>query len=227
MAEKKNNLLIRAVSSAVLIPIVIGILVYGGWVFGLFVAAMFALSLTEWTKISLKIPDRRLAFLIAGPIYLSISCLQFFFLRFHVADGLDFVVFLLLLIWASDSFAYFYGKTFGGPKMSPTVSPNKTWSGYAGALLGPAVVLTICIHILTPTSLIEYTPPVWTTLLAGAVMGVVGQSGDLLISFMKRKAGVKDSGAIIPGHGGILDRIDALLLVIPVYFLYVHMLLMR
>jgi phosphatidate cytidylyltransferase len=227
MADKKNNLLIRAVSSLVLIPLVIGVLWYGGWVFGLFVAMIFALALTEWTKVSLKIPAQKFFYLLIGPVYLGISCFLFFDLRLRTQDGFDWVVFLLLLIWASDSFAYFVGKTVGGAKMSPTVSPNKTWSGYMGAVLGPAVVLAICIHILTPTSLIEYMPPLWTTMLAGGVMGVVGQSGDLLISFMKRKAEVKDTGALIPGHGGILDRIDALLLVIPVYFAYVHMLLSR
>lgn len=132
---------------------------------------------------------------------------------------------LIAAIWGSDIGAYMFGKAIGGPKLAPKVSPNKTWAGLVGAsfwcgvfLLNMDIVATSLVHVV-PNSVAEIFPNYPAVFIVGCVMGVVAQGGDLLVSIFKRKAGVKDTGSIIPGHGGILDRIDALLLASVFYLL--------
>lgn len=224
MDKPLSSLAQRLISSAILIPVVVGIIWVGNWAFAGLVSICIAIAIAEWLKITKHIPTSPLnktALVILGLIYLGASLAEIITLR-SLTDGFFWTLFFMLTIWASDSGAYLFGKTIGGPKMSPTISPNKTWSGYAGALLFPALVLCIGVHILTPDSLIELTPPASHTFLAGILIGLTGQAGDLMISAMKRKAGLKDTGALIPGHGGILDRIDALLLALPVYLAYLE-----
>ncbi len=223
-----SSALKRILSSVVLIPVCIAAIWYGGIALCALLGLCIIISLVEWTNLSFRLTPsaiKRLTLLLVGLVYISFSFSMVAMIGlsgFGVPEeGKEWILFLFLTIWSSDTLAYVIGKNFGGPKMTPTISPNKTWSGYAGALLGPALTLTFCIHVLTPFSMIEHTPPGLLTFLAGAVIGVVGQAGDLLISYMKRKAGIKDTGNLIPGHGGILDRIDALLLVVPVYAAYI------
>ena len=132
---------------------------------------------------------------------------------------------LLFSVWATDTGAYIAGKTIGGPKMAPTISPNKTWAGLAGGIASSVAVLFAYVHAIGPYlgNLIRNDlnmPEGFSTLsilLIGFAIAVSGQIGDLLISMQKRRVGVKDTGALIPGHGGILDRIDGLLLAAPVF----------
>lgn len=214
-----SSLTLRLISSAILIPIVIAAIVMGGWVFAAFVFIAMSIAYYEWLHLSKNALIR-----LGGIFYLGAAGYAMLLLRDYTG-GIEWCVFLMLAIWASDSGAYLFGKTIGGPKMSPTVSPNKTWSGYIGALLSPALVMVICVHVLTPTVLIEQTPSPAMTFLAGIAIGIAGQSGDLLISYMKRKVGLKDTGNLIPGHGGILDRIDALILALPLYAGFVTLIL--
>lgn len=224
MGKPLSSLSLRLISSAILIPIVVSLVAVGEWFFIGFVALIIMIAFAEWTNIAKHMPIKSLSkvgLVIVGFFYLAFSFIEMSFLR-EQQNGLFWTIVFMMCIWASDSVAYLFGKTIGGPKMSPTISPNKTWSGYAGALFGPAILLFIAIHIATPDFLIEDTPDVWVTLAAGILFGITGQSGDLMVSAMKRKAGLKDTGAIIPGHGGILDRIDALLLVLPVFLAYIQ-----
>lgn len=223
MGKPLSSLSLRLISSAILIPIVVGLVAIGEWFFIGLVALCITIGFMEWTNIAKNININRIAkcgLVVTGFFYLGFSFLEMSFLR-EQNNGLFWTIVFMMSIWASDSVAYLFGKTMGGPKMSPTISPNKTWSGYAGALVGPAAFLFLAIHVVTPDFLIERTPEVWVTLVAGVCFGIAGQSGDLMISAMKRKAGLKDTGAIIPGHGGILDRIDALLLALPVFLTYI------
>jgi phosphatidate cytidylyltransferase len=114
------------------------------------------------------------------------------------------------VVWISDSAAYFTGRALGRRKLAPTVSPGKTWEGAAGALIAVAVY-TLAVHWLFPALAV---PLLWLLPLF-LVLAVAGIVGDLLESLLKRWAGVKDSGSALPGHGGILDRVDALLPVLP------------
>lgn len=144
-----------------------------------------------------------------GSVVIGGAGLSLLWLRFMTFHGMWTVIFIVAVVIASDSFAYITGKTFGGPKLIPSVSPGKTWSGAIGGLIGAgcvggAIVWFLCGGVIT-------------AFIGGAlfsmVTGIVAQIGDLLESKLKRELGVKDSGKIIPGHGGVLDRFDALLLV--------------
>jgi phosphatidate cytidylyltransferase len=115
------------------------------------------------------------------------------------------VFWAMVVTWATDIFAYFAGRGIGGPKLAPRISPSKTWAGLAGGVVGAAVLGWLA------ASWFDLGAPF---LYIGGPMGVVAQAGDLYESWMKRRAGVKDSGSILPGHGGVLDRLDGFLPVI-------------
>lgn len=110
---------------------------------------------------------------------------------------------------AGDTFAYFAGRLFGRRKLALSISPNKTVEGASGGLAGSVAVCVVCAHYFLPGV------PVWYAALSGAVIGICGQGGDLFESLLKRSAGVKDSGALFPGHGGVFDRADAILAASP------------
>ena len=113
---------------------------------------------------------------------------------------------LLALVVAADTGGYLVGRTVGGPKLAPRISPNKTWSGLGGAVAGAALVGLLTAFILNHTNVLVLT-------LISAVIGLLEQGGDLVESAFKRHFGVKDTSQIIPGHGGVLDRVDGLLAV--------------
>lgn len=115
------------------------------------------------------------------------------------------VFWAMLVTWATDIFAYFAGRSIGGPKLAPTISPNKTWSGLIGGMAGAAIVGALAASLLNLGAPFLYL---------GAPMGLLAQLGDLYESSVKRRHGVKDSGTLLPGHGGVLDRLDGLLPVV-------------
>ncbi len=118
------------------------------------------------------------------------------------------VFWLMLVTWATDIFAYFAGRSIGGPKLAPKISPNKTWAGLVGGMAGAAVVGALAAWLSGISA--ELPDFLWL----GAPMGLLAQLGDLYESRVKRRLGVKDSGTLLPGHGGVLDRLDGLLPVI-------------
>jgi phosphatidate cytidylyltransferase len=118
------------------------------------------------------------------------------------------VFWLMLVTWATDIFAYFAGRSIGGPKLAPKISPNKTWAGLIGGMAGAAVVGALAAWLFGISA--ELPDFLWL----GAPMGLLAQLGDLYESRVKRRLGVKDSGNLLPGHGGVLDRLDGLLPVI-------------
>ncbi len=125
--------------------------------------------------------------------------------------GLAWALIVILTTWVGDTTAYIVGRTWGRRKMAPAISPNKTIEGSAGGIIG-----STCVCALTFQSFGLGTW--WLGLIIGGIIGIAGQTGDLAESFLKRQAGVKDSGTMIPGHGGMLDRIDALLFAFPAGF---------
>jgi phosphatidate cytidylyltransferase len=148
-------------------------------------------------------------------------------------QGSFFLLYLLLLVWAGDIFAYFIGKSLGTHRMSPRVSPKKTWEGAVASVVASVAVGMLMTHYAVPISrallharLIEQRDGVFTEpamfpiIILSIVLNVAAQLGDLVESVIKRGAGVKDSGAILPGHGGMFDRIDALLFAAPVLWAY-------
>jgi phosphatidate cytidylyltransferase len=148
-------------------------------------------------------------------------------------QGSFFLLYLLLLVWAGDIFAYFIGKALGTHRMSPRVSPKKTWEGALASVIASVAVGMLMAHYAVPISrallharLIEQRDGVFTEpsmmpiVLLSIVLNFAAQLGDLVESVIKRGAGAKDSGAILPGHGGMFDRIDALLFAAPVLWAY-------
>jgi len=149
--------------------------------------------------------------------------------------GAIWTIYTLLTVWAGDIFAYFVGKSLGRHRMSPHISPKKTWEGAAASIIASVIVGTLWIQhgpgissALLRAGLIERPggmwgleqPPLWPIILLSAVVNIAAQLGDLVESLIKRGAGVKDSGTILPGHGGMLDRIDAMLFAVPVVWAY-------
>ncbi|NYF52924.1 phosphatidate cytidylyltransferase [Tunturiibacter gelidoferens] len=136
-------------------------------------------------------------------------------------DGPALVLFLMVCVWAGDIAALYIGRAFGKRKLAPRLSPGKTWAGSIASIVGSVIAASIVIAIadtLTAhgNTLLHISEPLWQSLLLAAILNIAAQLGDLLESAIKRGAGVKDSGTMLPGHGGILDRIDALLLAAPV-----------
>jgi phosphatidate cytidylyltransferase len=136
-------------------------------------------------------------------------------------DGPALVLFLMVCVWAGDIAALYIGRAFGKRKLAPRLSPGKTWAGSIASIIGSMIAASIVIAIadaLTAhgNTLLHISEPLWQSLLLAAILNIAAQLGDLLESAIKRGAGVKDSGTMLPGHGGILDRIDALLLAAPV-----------
>ncbi|WP_407051288.1 phosphatidate cytidylyltransferase [Methyloraptor flagellatus] len=146
-------------------------------------------------------PGRRI-WLVAGPVYAGLPGLALVELR-DGTGGLAAIVFLFAVVWTTDIAAFFAGRAIGGPKLWPRVSPKKTWSGAIGGLTGAVIVGALVAH--------GFGFLAWIAIaVVAAVLSIASQAGDLFESSVKRHFGVKDSGRIIPGHGGILDRVDGL-----------------
>lgn len=171
-----------------------------------------------------RIPD--VVFTFFGMVYIGASFSYFVLLRFTqeslslstAAGSLDMGAAYLWLAfvgtWASDTFAYFCGTWWGKHKLCPVISPGKTYEGFFGGLAG-------CILVLTALGCF-FSFPLIHTFAIGTTVGIVAPLGDLLESALKRYCGVKDSGTLLPGHGGILDRFDSLLFAVPVVYYYVY-----
>ncbi|MEI8180040.1 phosphatidate cytidylyltransferase [Aestuariivirga sp.] len=141
-----------------------------------------------------------------GVLYVSLPGIALVVLRNDPAYGIAAIVLVMLMVWAADTLAYFAGRIIGGPKLAPRISPRKTWAGMGGAMAGSALA-ALCVGLALGV------PALWMLLIVAAALAVVEQGGDLFKSAMKRYYGVKDSGRLIPGHGGVIDRVDGLVAV--------------
>ncbi|MGE4351331.1 MAG: phosphatidate cytidylyltransferase [Bdellovibrionales bacterium] len=141
---------------------------------------------------------------VVGFPYVTLSALSMGFLRQLPEHGLALTLYLLLVVWGTDTGAYFAGRMIGGPKLLPKISPKKTWAGLIGGMAF-AAAMGYAVALWFEATL------VWQAAVLAAVLALVAQAGDFLESYVKRRAGAKDSGTLIPGHGGMLDRVDGLL----------------
>ncbi|MEO5865892.1 MAG: phosphatidate cytidylyltransferase [Sphingomonas sp.] len=144
--------------------------------------------------------------LAAGVIYVGLPVLGLLVLR-KQPEGVVFALWAMALVWLCDIGAYFAGRAIGGPKLAPRISPNKTWAGLVGGVVA-ASVFGLLMHWQYGLA--------WRLTLSSPILAVLAQGGDLFESWLKRRAGVKDSGSLLPGHGGVLDRLDGLVPVAPV-----------
>ena len=242
---KQNELTVRILSAAVLIPVVLGAVWFGGVAFALLILVVAFFMALEWAGLT-NLPPQSLTllglattgavlsvsmgmeevalvllgaaivsslapafaaqrvWLIGGILYLGLSLISVLWMRSGLENGLHVMMLLLICVWATDIGGYFVGRTIGGKKLAPKISPGKTWSGFFGAVIASSASAALFGQIADVGS------PV-TLVVVGAVLACVAQMGDLLESAIKRHFGVKDSGALIPGHGGILDRVDGLI----------------
>jgi phosphatidate cytidylyltransferase len=145
----------------------------------------------------------------AGLPYVALACIAFLWLRHQAAGGQWLTVWILIVVWATDVGGYVVGRSVGGYRLAPRISPNKTWSGLCGGVAAATLAAVIVAMVAGAQS-----PAIAAGL--GAVCALIAQGGDLLESAVKRHYGAKDSGGLIPGHGGMLDRVDGVMAAVPV-----------
>jgi phosphatidate cytidylyltransferase len=165
---------------------------------------------------------------LLGVVYIAVSLSLLVCLRGGQSTKI-LVIFVLFSVWAGDIAAYYVGRSIGKHKLAPVVSPNKSWEGAIASVIGSVAFAALVFHFQPQISKLFLVPPwasraAWTHIIGlGILANIAAQFGDLFESALKRGAGVKDSGTLLPGHGGILDRIDALLFAIPVVWYYANL----
>lgn len=192
-----------------------------GWRLGLHVLALaasqalVAMGRADWALASILVValvgnvvaqgrEERGLWVVVGIVYIALPCLALVWLRQQPSFGLEMVIWLMLVVWATDSAAYLAGSVFGGPKLAPDISPSKTWTGaVAGLAAGIAATIGFAQYLGT------IADPKFVA--AGTALSLLTQCGDLAESGLKRTFGVKDASDLIPGHGGALDRLDGML----------------
>lgn len=207
-ASTKSDLAVRTASAVVMLAVAGTALWMGGTVFTFFVALVAFLVVLEWRNIVVRFPDSEFAkglWMAIGGIYAAFGCAAVLLLH-----GKALFIPVLAAVIGTDIGAYFAGRTIGGPKIAPAISPSKTWAGLGGGMVGAALCGFASIWVLNSaqSGTLVLLPAV---ALICASLAVVAQAGDFFESWMKRRAGVKDSGTLLPGHGGMFDRVDGLL----------------
>ena len=209
-----KELLIRILSSLIIIPIVFFFIIKGSVYFNFFILILLSITLYEWHHLSLK-----KIYYFPGLIFIFISFFAFYFMR---NEG-DYIFFWLILLTciATDIGGYIFGKILKGPKLTK-ISPNKTYAGVLGGFILSIFFVIIYLNNLSLFSLenaySEISLEIMITVLS---ISFVSQTGDIIISFFKRKAKIKDTGKIIPGHGGLLDRIYGMIFAFPFSFILI------
>jgi phosphatidate cytidylyltransferase len=200
-----RGLVLRVVSAVILGPLLLAAIWFGFPWIDLVAAVAAPLMVSEWIALT----RGHLAMRALAIAYSMAALVALLWLRHQPADGRETILWLVACVWATDIGAFVVGRTAGGAKLAPRISPGKTWSGLIGGMAWAAVASAAMGYAFGLGHSIELA-------VTGAILAVVGQCGDLLESAAKRRAGVKDSGTLIPGHGGLLDRIDALMAVLVV-----------
>jgi len=196
----RSELMVRTLSGVAMIVVAVACLWVGGWTFAVLLAVIAVMMAIEWNAL---VGDLGSDFKVLGIAYVLFPIGGMLVLR-HGPHGFGLALWTLAIVWATDIGAYFSGRYFGGPKLAPSISPAKTWSGLVGGAVAAGVIGPV-VASLTHLPIVCF--------VLGAPLGLLAQAGDLFESWLKRIAGVKDSGTMIPGHGGVLDRLDG---VVPV-----------
>ncbi|MEL7727976.1 phosphatidate cytidylyltransferase [Citromicrobium bathyomarinum] len=209
--SRRKTLGIRAASATVLLGFAVAIYYFlGDRGLDLLVGAVAALCFLELIFLIIKITDNvpyRLAAILAGACYIGLGAVIL------IAFDIQYFYMTIAVVVLADTFAYVFGTLIGGPRILPRVSPNKTWAGLLGGMFGGFLALTPLIYLSSRIMGVLDMQALIVAAIAGPVLAAVALAGDLFESWLKRKAGVKDSSRLIPGHGGFFDRFDG---VIPV-----------
>ena len=193
-----SELFVRSLAGAAMMLVALACALLGGYYFAVLVAAAATILFYEWSRI---VRGWGAAWNIGGFFYALVPALALLWVRDRSADGLALILWVFILTWATDIGAYFVGRAFGRAKLAPSISPNKTIAGLYGGMAG-ATLLAGGWALLTGLH--------WALLALAPLFALAAQGGDLFESWMKRRANVKDSGNWLPGHGGLLDRLDGL-----------------
>ena len=199
----KSDLWVRIGSAIILFAIAGTALWFGGIAFGLLLLVGGALLLVEWFQLVRAMglgSGGKAAFSALGLLLVIGAIGGLWYIRQNL--GMTAALWVFGMVWATDIGAYFAGRAFGGARLAPTISPSKTWSGLVGGMIAA---------LIASATIGDRGQIIGVPLWIGLFLGLLAQLGDLGESWMKRRAGVKDSGKLIPGHGGIFDRVDGLL----------------
>jgi phosphatidate cytidylyltransferase len=199
-APRLGNLATRIMSALVLAPIAIGAAYAGGIYFMAFFAFAAAVVLWEWTAL-VAAASNRLTWMAAGICYAGVLLMAPISLRGDDQFGYSAILFVFGVVWTTDIAAYFSGRAIGGPKLAPSVSPKKTWSGAVGGGISAMIFAAIAARYVPGSS-------IPALVVVALMLSTASQIGDLLESAIKRRFGAKDAGRLIPGHGGVMDRLD-------------------
>jgi len=191
----------RSLVGAALIIATLVAATLGGYLFVTLVALAACVLFYEWRRI---VQGWGLGWQVAGFVYALVPALALLWIRERSPVGVELLLWVFITTWSVDIGAYFAGRTIGGPKLAPAISPNKTWAGLIGGMIAAALFGGLWASLLELPRIL---------LLLAAPFAVAAQLGDLFESWLKRRAGVKDSGTWLPGHGGALDRLDGLVVV--------------
>ncbi len=202
-----KNLKKRIISAIILIPLAIFAIFYSDSVFSLLLILIAIVMSFEWQEITRPALNKK-KWQIIGIFYILLPLYAVLIIRNQNPKVL---FWMFTIIWATDIMAFFVGKTFGGAKLAPRISPNKTWSGAFGG-----IVASLAIGVI---SAMFFAGSLWFFMASSVLISIFEQIGDLTESQIKRNFGVKDSGSIIPGHGGVLDRLDGIIFAAPLTLL--------
>ncbi len=198
-----SELVKRLLSSIILLPLVFYFLVSGSFLLIFFISICFIISCYEWNKMSKNYFNK-----IFGFIFL----LFVFYTFYRLSIELFLLTFVILICISTDIGGYIFGKIFKGPKITK-ISPNKTYAGMIGAYLLSIICFSIFINYMYyPASYFQF-------FLITVLLSTVSQAGDIIVSYFKRKASIKNTSSLIPGHGGLLDRIDGMIFAVPTLYI--------
>ena len=207
----ENEIIKRILSSIILIPTVLFFIIKGSILFNFFIFICFLITTYEWLKLS-----KNNLLKLFGTIFIVIS----FYTIFNIRNEFDRDYFHLLLVViicvSTDIGEYVFGNIFKGPKLTK-ISPKKTYSGVIGSFLLSLIFTNLFLDFLSNVETFEFTKEMFLFIL---LVSLVSQIGDIIISYFKRKSKIKDTGTIIPGHGGILDRIDGMIFAFPFAYVF-------
>jgi phosphatidate cytidylyltransferase len=207
----KEEIIKRILSSIILLPTVLFFIIKGSFLFNFFIFICFLITTYEWLKLS-----KNNLLKLFGTIFIVIS----FYTIFNIRNEFDRDYFHLLLVViicvSTDIGGYVFGNIFKGPKLTK-ISPKKTYSGVIGSFLLSLIFTNLFLDFLSNVETFEFTKEMFLFIL---LVSFVSQIGDIIISYFKRKSKIKDTGTIIPGHGGILDRIDGMIFALPFAYVF-------
>lgn len=198
-----SELMVRSLAAMAMIALALVTAVLGGYFFAVLVAAAATMMYFEWSRL---VRGWGVGWHVAGFIYALVPALAVLWIREVPNLGLSMIVWVFIVVWATDSGAFFAGRAIGGPKLAPSISPKKTIAGLAGGMISAGLAGWAWVDFAD-------VPPVFVWL--GPPLALAAQAGDLFESWLKRRAHAKDSGTWLPGHGGLLDRVDGLVVVAP------------